>query len=150
MRTHLSCVLTILTAFLQVLVGFLQGFDTLCSLARLCNMRIEKRALLISNIDREEEKIEEEEGGDLVLTPFIFHSALASCISRSLSMRCWISSLLSGLALTMSEIREAGIASSSPGVCVHARERERERDRESEREVRKEREREKRLSYTPV
>ena len=113
-------------------------------------MRIEKRALLISNIDREEEKIEEEEGGDLVLTPFIFHSALASCISRSLSMRCWISSLLSGLALTMSEIREAGIASSSPGVCVHARERERERDRESEREVRKEREREKRLSYTPV
>ena len=27
---------------MQVLVGFLQRFDTLCSLARLCNMRIEK------------------------------------------------------------------------------------------------------------
>ena len=37
-----SCVLTILTTFMQVLVGFLQRFDTLCSLARLCNMRVEK------------------------------------------------------------------------------------------------------------
>ena len=105
---------------MQVLVDFLQRFDTLRSLARLCNVCVEKRVLPISNIDKEEEKVEEEEieGGNLVLTPFIFHSALASCISRSLSMRCWISSSLNWLALTMSEIREAGIASSSPGTCA--------------------------------